>query len=100
MGANRIITYGVEKDTGIVVSRVESEIACPVLNFAAIGMGGDGFEPGDFRGPNRWNLERIHIAALGTGWWGSIRWTKKIPLDLKNRHRAFWGFKALKEVTP
>lgn len=41
------IMYGIEPD-GTVISRVGSEIAFPVLDFGAIGQGGDGFEPGDF----------------------------------------------------
>lgn len=95
---NRIITYAVDEESGVVVSRVESELAWPVLDFAAIGQGGDGFEPGDFRGPIRYQLERIGVYSVGSAW-QYLRWTKKIPVELKNRHRAFWGFKPLK-ATP
>lgn len=91
---NRIITYAVDEETGMVVSRVDSELAVPVLDFAAIGMGGDGFEVGDFRGPTRVNLERMDVYSIGTGW-RYLRWTKKVPVELKNLHRAFWGFKPL-----
>ena|GEM_PF-4048553 len=27
---------------------------------------------------------------------GLIRWTRKVPLEAKNFHRAFWGMKPLK----
>lgn len=91
---NRIITYAVERDSGIVVSRVGSHVAVPVLDFEAIGKGGDGFEPGDFNGPVRWNLETFDLYALQP--WQAYRWTKKIPIELKNRHREYWGFPPIK----
>jgi hypothetical protein len=105
---NRIITYGIEPD-GTVISRVGSEVAFPVLDFEGIGMGGDGFEPGDFRGPTRCNLEKSGIHAYfrhGDVRYPEVRWTKgfgtthgtpPIPLEIKNAHREFWGFKPLNE---
>ena len=103
---NRIISYGIEAETGIVVSRVDGVIAYPVLDFAAIGQGGDGYAPGDFRGPTRYDLEKFSVYYPGL--YASIRWTKGrgtrrsplIPVELKNRHRAFWGFRPLPESRP
>lgn len=96
---NRIITYAVEMDTGLVYSRVGSECAGPVLDFAAIGQGGDGYAPGDFSGPTRYTLEKMPLRDV----YPYVRWTKgrgargvpEIPVELRNRHRVFWGFKPL-----
>jgi hypothetical protein len=104
---NRFITYGIEPD-GTVISRAGSEVAIPVLDFEAIGRGGDGFEPGDFRGPLRYHLgkEEIHsYFRYGGSRYFDVKWTKgygtrrlpPIPLEIRNRHREFWGFKPLKE---
>ena len=105
---NRIITYGIEPD-GTVISRVGSEIAFPVLDFGAIGQGGDGYAPGDFNGPMRYDLEKYPIHFYfreGNVTYPEVRWTKgfgtthgipAIPVELKNRHRVFWGFKPLKQ---
>jgi len=81
------ITYAIDED-GIVVSRVGSELAWPVLDYDAIGMGGD------FRGPMLYHLERVTVGSA-THEMRSFKWTKKIPCRLKNRHRKFWGMKPL-----
>jgi hypothetical protein len=91
---NKIIQYGIERDTGLVYSQVGSECAGPVLDFAAIGQGGDGYEPGDFNGPTRYTLEKMPLRDV----YPYCRWTKKIPVKIKNRHREFWGFKPLKDT--
>lgn len=104
---NKIIIYGIEPD-GTVISRVGGEVAFPVLDFAGIGMGGDGFEPGDFRGPTRYNLEKSPVYPYfreGDVTYSEVAWTKgfgnthgvpPIPLETRNLHRVFWGFKPLK----
>lgn len=101
---NKIITYGIEAETGTVISRVGGEVAYPVLDFAAIGQGGDGYAPGDFNGPTRYDLEKMSVYDID---YRTIRWTKgrgttrglpAIPVELKNRHRVFWGFKPLPEA--
>lgn len=81
----KIITYAVDKD-GMVVSRVGSEVAFPVLNY-------EGMKP-----ENNFGL----VYHLGKGsvhnllpYWEELRWTKKIPVAVKNLHRAFWGMKPL-----
>jgi hypothetical protein len=88
------ISYGIEDETGIVVSRVGHEAAYPVLDFEAIGQGGDGYAPGDFRGPVRYSLEKMSVYEIG---YASVRWTRHVPVALKNRHRVFWGFPKLPE---
>lgn len=94
---NRIIRYGIEKDTGLVYSLVEEPwgrvCAGPVLDFTAIGQGGDGYAPGDFRGPMRYALEKCPVREV----YPYCQWTKKIPVRIKNLHREFWGFKPLRE---
>jgi hypothetical protein len=93
----RTITYAIEEDTGLVYSRVGDQVAVPVLDFEAIGQGGDGYKPGDFRGPTRYNLEKCSVYEVG---FGSLRWTRNIPVAVKNRHREFWGFPPLKYEDP
>jgi len=93
---NRIITYGVEHETGLVYSRVGHECAGPVLDFEAIGQGGDGYAPGDFNGPIRYTMEKMSLRDV----YPYVTWTKKIPVALKNRHREFWGFPPLKDTSP
>jgi hypothetical protein len=92
----RQISYGVDED-GLVYSRVGSEAAVPVLDFEAIGQGGDGYEPGDFRGPTRYTLEKTTVYELR---FEGIRWTKNIPVEVKNVHRVFWGFRPLRYENP
>lgn len=85
---NRIITYGVCKDDGMVVSRVGSEVAWPVLQYEDM-LPENNFTP-------TYKLERMPVLSV-TDEWYRIKWTKKIPIHLKNRHRVFWGFKPLAE---
>jgi hypothetical protein len=85
-----IIQYGVDDD-GLVCSRVGREVAVPVLDFAAIGQGGDGYAPGDFRGPTRYELTKVPLREA----YPYYRWTRKIPVAVKNLHREFWGFRRL-----
>jgi hypothetical protein len=92
----RHISYGVDED-GLVYSRVGSQAACPVLDFEAIGQGGDGFEPGDFTGPTRFTLEKCTLYELRHE---GIRWTRHVPLEVKNAHRRFWGFPELRYEVP
>ena len=87
------ITFAIHTD-GFVVSRVNSELAWPILDYAAIGQGGDGFKKGDFNGPIKYNLEKISVFS-GSDEWSQLRWTKKIPIEIKNIHRKFWGMKEL-----
>ena len=90
----KTIQYAIHED-GYVVSRVGSEVAWPVLDYDAIGRGGDGYPVGNYYGPNRWTLNKIPVHHVGTEW-VLLKWTKKIPLSDKNEHRKFWGMKPVK----
>jgi hypothetical protein len=83
---NRVIIYGIDQDTDLVVSRVGSEVAWPVLQFEEM-LPENNFAP-------TCRLESMPILSLA-GCYQQIKWTKKIPTELKNRHRTFWGFKPL-----
>jgi hypothetical protein len=85
---NRIIQYAIHKDDGLVISRVGNEVAWPVLQFQEFG------KDGNFTGPLPYALESSPVLDIGREW-QRLKWTKKIPVDLKNKHRAFWGFKPL-----
>lgn len=86
----RIITYAVDQE-GLVLSRVEDEIAFPVLEYEKIGEGGD------FTQPFTYHLEKDTVFGFPQSFWQSLRWTRKIPVALKNKHRAFWGMPLLPE---
>ncbi len=83
----RNITYAIDTETGFVISRVNSEVLIPILDF-------EGMKP-----KNNWevnyNYEQHPVNCLA-GCWHHYTWTKKIPKDIKNLHRKFWGFKELK----
>jgi hypothetical protein len=81
----KTITYAIDLDTGLVVSRVGSQYAWPILDF-------EGMKP-ENNFETIYNLEKIPIfQANGT----SLRHTRKIPLEQKNLHREFWGMKKVK----
>jgi hypothetical protein len=84
---NRIITYAIENDSGLVISRVGSEVAWPVLEYDKM-LPANNFTAG-------YHLERFPVSSLGSNW-RNLKWTKKIPTYLKNRHREFWSFKPIK----
>lgn len=81
----RTIQYGVA-DSGLVYSRVGSEVAFPVLDY-------DKMTPKNSYTMN-YHLEKDDILCLVHV---HLTWTRKVPTWLKNKHRAFWGFKSLKE---
>jgi hypothetical protein len=96
MSNMRFLTYCIYKEDGLVYSRMNSpnrnensQVAIPVLDYAAIG------KDGNFGGPLTYHLEAFPLDCLRDHW-RSLIWTKKIPVELKNRHRAFWGMKPLK----
>ena len=103
------ITYAVDHQDGVVVSRVGDHLAWPVLDYKSIGAGGadkhantgeesGSYAPQNFSGPLRYNLEKFPLFDIPGGYAG-LQWTRKIPLEIKNYHRAFWGMKALKRRT-
>jgi hypothetical protein len=83
------ITYAVAMDSGLVVSRVGSELAWPVLDYDHL-TPANGFE-------SRYRLEKIGVMETPRFCWDMLRWTKKVPTAIKNLHREFWGMKPLKE---
>jgi hypothetical protein len=85
---NRIITFAVSEDDGMVYSRVGNEVAYPVLQWEKIGEGGD------YTQPLEYELEKSSVFSL-VDYWPRLKWTRKIPTELKNRHRAFLGMKEL-----
>ena len=86
------IRYAVNIETGLVYSRVGKEVAIPILEYEKLGEGGD------FTKPTQYHLEKIPNRDLMYEYW-QLKWTKKIPVHLKNLHRAFWGMKPVKGGT-
>lgn len=84
---NKTITYAIDGDTGCVVSRVGSEVAIDVLDF-------EGMSPKD-NYETKYNLEK-HSVYDTLRYMPALKWTKKIPIEVKNRHRNFWGMPSLK----
>ena len=85
MCRNRTIQYGVDEQTGYMVSRVGSEVAVPVIDFDQM-VPEDAFQI-------KAHLETFSIYDTTRM---SIHWTRKLPIRLKNYHREYWGFKPLK----
>jgi len=84
----RNITYAIDLETGLVVSRVGSELAWPILDY-------EGMLPENNYAMN-YCLEKISVSSVAGYYWSLLKWTRKIPLEIKNIHRRFWGFKELK----
>ena len=84
---NRTIQYAYNRDDGLVISRVGSELAIPVYQYADFG------NDGDFTGEIPMQLERFDLFAIT---WRDYTWTRKVPTELKNRHRQFWGMGNIK----
>ena len=81
---NRIIAYAIDQDTGLVWSRVGHELAVPVLQW-------DTMVP-ENNFSTSYALERCDLRDMA---YATLRWTKKIPVAIKNRHRVHWGMKEL-----
>jgi len=41
------------------------------------------------------HLEKCSMYEWPASCWPYLTWTRKIPVELKNRHRAFWGLAPL-----
>jgi hypothetical protein len=81
----RRVHYGIDTDTGLVVSQVYGEgYAVPVLDF-------EGMKP-ENKFEMKYNLEKFETLCYQGAY---IRWTRKIPTAIKNRHRKFWNMKEL-----
>ena len=77
----RTIQYAIDKETGLVVSRVGSELAWPILDYPSSNF--------------QTKLEKIPVFTVGVSW-PMLVWTRKLPKVIKNIHREFWGFSKLK----
>lgn len=84
----KIISYAVDLDTGLFVSRVGDEFAWPILDY-------DGMGPENNFTPTYY-LERIPVLEAGRV---LLKYTRNVPLFLKNEHRKFWGLRPLKDVS-
>lgn len=83
--AMKNITYAYD-ESGVVYSFYNGECALPVLDF-------EGMTPeNNFQA--RYMLQRFSIYDVRDT---KLTRTKTIPIALKNRHRAFWGLKPIKE---
>jgi hypothetical protein len=82
----KVITYCIDEG-GAVYSRVGSEIAFPEIQYESM-TPENSFTPA----PSVLTKGSIHDLSSQ---WDCLTWTKKIPVAIKNIHRAFWGMKAL-----
>jgi len=85
----RTIQYGIDTQTGLIVSRVNDQVAWPILDY-------ENMKPENNFSPSYY-LEKIPIFSIANLTWNSIKWTRKISIKIKNKHRAFWKFKPLKD---
>ncbi len=83
----KTIMYAIDTETGHIISRVDSEVAIPVLQY------NDMKPENNFK--TDYKLEKMHVFAIAKSY-GNYRWTVKVPLYMKNKHREFWGMKPLK----
>lgn len=83
----KTIQYGIDTTTGLVWSRVGSQVAVPVLQYNKM-TPENNFQP-------TYELERIDVIHTAGHAYNSVIWTRNIPIEIKNRHRKFWGMKQL-----
>ena len=82
------ITYAIDKNTGQVYSRFGNNIAIPILDY-------EGMTPqNNFKTNYFLESHSVHVMA---DIWTVLTWTKKIPVNIKNIHRTFWGMKPIRE---
>jgi hypothetical protein len=85
MGRFRTIQYASDPETGMTWSRVGNEVAVPMLDF-------EGMKP-----ENGFAMTYILEKASAVGAFGGthLKWTRKIPIAVKNKHREFWGMRPI-----
>ena len=83
------IRYGIDRETGLVWSRMGSMVALPVLQYDQMGPA-DNFQ-------TKYALEKMDVMEVVGHSYNAVRWTRKIPSQIKNLHREFWGFKPLEK---
>lgn len=62
-------------------------IALPVLQFQDM-VPDDNYK-------TKYALEKFNVIQLVGSAYNAVKWTRKVPIEIKNRHREFWGFKPL-----
>ena len=85
----RNITYAVDPDTGLVVSRVGSKMAVPILDW-------DNMKPKN-NFSTSYYLEQMDVIELAGPYFNRLKWTRCIPVKIKNLHRVFFRFPPLPE---
>lgn len=80
------IIYGIDLDTGQIVSRCDQDVALPVLDF-------EGMTP-ETHFEMKYGMEKHNIYDVLPHM--NVQWTRKIPNAIKNIHRQFHGMKPLK----
>lgn len=83
------ITYAIDTDTGLAVSRQGDCFAWPILDY-------EGMTPDNGFAANYY-LEKIPVLSVAGRVLAGLQWTRKIPMEVKNLHRVFWGMAPLKE---
>jgi hypothetical protein len=85
--SKKTIQYAIDTETGLVISRYGDEIAFPELQYK------------DMNSKNKYTagyiLQKTSVFAVAVAW-DYYKWTRKIPVEIKNKHREFWGFKPIK----
>ena len=82
----KTILYGIDLDTGQIVSRCDQNVAVPVLDF-------EGMTPAN-NFDMQFELEKMNVYDCLPHM--NVQWTRKIPNAIKNVHRAFHGMQPLK----
>lgn len=75
------ITFAVDPDTGLVISRRGSLVAWPIIDYDAMGPANN-FAPSYY-------LECLGVFDVAREI-ARFRWTRKLPQEVKALHRAFW----------
>lgn len=93
------ISYGIiQNNSGLVVSRLDDNglkaVIYPVMDYDAIGV------DGNYTKPIKYYLVKDDISPLTilVEYTQSLKWTRKIPIKIKNQHRVLYGMKPLKET--
>lgn len=83
------ITYGVDPLNGAIYARYDNRIAFYELEYDKMQF--------DNKFAITYKLAECHVFDICTSAeWKRLKWTKKIPIEIKNQFRAFFGFKLLK----
>ncbi len=74
-----MIQFAIDLESGLIVSRLDSEYLWPIMNYPEQG----------------YTLQKVNIFEVA----GivKLKYTRKIPLTLKNKHRIIWGLKPIKK---